>query len=72
MVVEKLLVADLQKVSGSVERKICAVAVTNILCQLPSLYSQQPKLWLDTHCSIVRVCVARQFLFNFQMKLLKF
>jgi len=43
--VEKLLVADLQKVSGTVERKICAVAVTNLLCQLPALYSQHSKLW---------------------------
>ena len=33
MMVEKLFVADLQKISGSIERKICAVGVTKILTE---------------------------------------
>ena len=35
MVVEKLFVAEVQKVSGSTERKICAVGMTKILCDAP-------------------------------------
>lgn len=33
MMLEKILIADLQKVSGSTERKICAVGVTKILTE---------------------------------------
>jgi len=47
MVVEKLLIADLQKVSGSIDRKICAVGVTKILTEAPAmLQADYVKLWL--------------------------
>ena len=35
MVVEKLFIAEVQKVSGTTERKICAVGMTKILCDAP-------------------------------------
>jgi hypothetical protein len=38
MVIEKLYVQDLQKVSGHLERKICAVGVTNILTESPVMF----------------------------------
>jgi exportin-2 (importin alpha re-exporter) len=37
MVVEKLLIADLQKTSGQIDRKICAVGVTKILTEAPAM-----------------------------------
>ncbi len=37
MVLEKLVIAEVQKVSGSTERKICAVGITKILCEAPPL-----------------------------------
>jgi len=47
MVVEKLLMADLQKVSGNIDRKICAVGVTKILTEAPAmLQADYVKLWL--------------------------
>ena len=47
MVLEKLFVADLQKVSGNLERKICAVGVTKILVECPFLLSNEAnlKIW---------------------------
>lgn len=47
MVLEKLYLADLQKVSGNLERKICAVGVTKILTECPLLLStpENQKLW---------------------------
>jgi len=46
MVVEKLFMADLQKVSGNVDRKICAVGVTKILTEAPAmLQADYVKLW---------------------------
>ena len=39
MVLERLFVMDLQKVSGNLERKICAVGVTKILTEYPYLLS---------------------------------
>ena len=60
MVVEKLLVADLQKVSGTVDRKICAVGVTKILTEAPAmLQADYVKLWSVSMmyfvCSMYRV-----------------
>lgn len=44
MVIERLFIPDLQKISGNVERKIAAVGVTKLLCETPELvdgpYSQ--------------------------------
>lgn len=37
MMVAKIFVADLQKVSGSNERKICAVGVSKILTECKNL-----------------------------------
>jgi exportin-2 (importin alpha re-exporter) len=46
MVVEKLLIADLQKVSGNTNRKICAVGMTKVLTEAPAmLQSDYVKLW---------------------------
>ena len=35
MMVEKLFTADLQKVSGQMERKICAIGVSKMLTEVP-------------------------------------
>jgi len=46
MVVEKLLMTDLQKVSGNVDRKICAVGITKVLTEAPvMLQADYVKLW---------------------------
>jgi exportin-2 (importin alpha re-exporter) len=46
MIVEKLYIVDLQKISGSLNRKICAVGVTKILTESPAmLNSDYMKLW---------------------------
>ncbi len=47
MVLEKLYIADLQKVSGNLERKICAVGVSKILTETPFLLSNENnlKIW---------------------------
>ncbi len=47
MVLERLFVMELQKVSGSLERKICAVGVTRILTESPFLLSTDAyqKIW---------------------------
>ncbi len=47
MVVERLYVMDLQKVSGNLERKICAVGVTKILTECLILLSNDTsqKIW---------------------------
>ncbi|XP_013392987.1 exportin-2-like [Lingula anatina] len=37
MVVERLFVLDVQKVSGSIERKICAVGITKMLTEAPAM-----------------------------------
>ena len=37
MVVEKLYIPEVQKVSGHIERKICAVGITKILTECPAV-----------------------------------
>ena len=37
MVIEKLFIQEVQKVSGTIERKICAVGMIKLLCDLDSL-----------------------------------
>uniref|UniRef100_A0A2R5LMM5 Exportin-2 n=1 Tax=Ornithodoros turicata TaxID=34597 RepID=A0A2R5LMM5_9ACAR len=37
MVLERLVIADVQKVSGQAERKICAVGITKLLTETPSM-----------------------------------
>lgn len=39
MVLEKLFIGELQKVSGTVEKKIVACGVTKLLCECPELYT---------------------------------
>lgn len=45
MVVEKLFIQDLQKVSGTSEKKICAAGVTKILTDAPVMISEYGHLW---------------------------
>ena len=45
MVVEKLFVVDLQKVSGTSEKKICAAGVTKILTESSMMIGQYEHLW---------------------------
>ncbi|XP_052087731.1 exportin-2-like isoform X2 [Mytilus californianus] len=45
MVIEKLFLQDLQKVSGSLERKICAVGVTNVLTESSLMFSTYNAMW---------------------------
>ena len=40
MVIEKLFIPDAQKVSGPVERKICAVGITKILTESPAMLAK--------------------------------
>ncbi|CAN7996022.1 unnamed protein product [Ixodes hexagonus] len=37
MVLERLVIADVQKVSGTLERKMCAVGITKLLTEAPAL-----------------------------------
>ena len=55
MVLEKLFIADLQKVSGNLERKICAVGVVKILAEYPPLMSSEAslKIWAGLLESLV-------------------
>ncbi|XP_029650427.1 exportin-2 [Octopus sinensis] len=45
MVVERLYVIDLQKVSGNIERKICALGVTKLLTEAPVFLTTYESLW---------------------------
>ena len=36
-VLEKVIIPDVQKISGNVERKIAAIGITNILCDCPAM-----------------------------------
>ena len=40
MVLEKIFVADVQKVSGTTERKICAIGITKILTETPVMFTE--------------------------------
>ena len=46
MVVDKLFIPELQRVSGPLERKICAVGITSILCDYPDIMtSDLSQVW---------------------------
>lgn len=46
MVVERLFLVDIQKVSGQTERKICAVGITKLLTETPEMLSESyVSLW---------------------------
>jgi exportin-2 (importin alpha re-exporter) len=54
MVCERLIVAEVQKVSGSTERKICAVGMTKLLCETPvMLTGQYSNFWIPILQSLV-------------------
>jgi len=36
-VLDRLFIAEVQKVSGTIERKICAVGITRLLCDAPEV-----------------------------------
>ena len=40
MLVEKVIIQDLQKVSGPVEKKICAIGITKMLTETPNMLSE--------------------------------
>lgn len=47
MLLEKVLIADVQKVSGSTERKICAIGITKLLTETPEMLSSiYMSLWI--------------------------
>jgi exportin-2 (importin alpha re-exporter) len=45
MVLERLYLQDLQKISGDVEQKICAVGVTNVLTEAPAMLHNYEAFW---------------------------
>ena len=46
MVLEKIIIPEVQKVSGTIEKKICAVGITKILTECPSMMdTEYTKLW---------------------------
>ncbi|XP_062512936.1 exportin-2-like [Corticium candelabrum] len=56
MVIEKLFVPDVQRVSGHTERKICAVGMTRVLTEADSLLSVgYSKLWVQLLQSLVQL-----------------
>lgn len=54
MVLEKLYLQDLQKISGDVEQKICAVGVTNILTEAPAMLQNYEAFW----CKLLQALVS--------------
>lgn len=46
MVLEKIIIPEVQKVSGAVEKKICAVGITKVLTECPAMMdTEYTKLW---------------------------
>ncbi|KAG1687432.1 Exportin-2 [Nymphon striatum] len=46
MVIEKLIIADVQKISGKDEKKITAIGITKLLCETPQLFEgEYSELW---------------------------
>uniref|UniRef100_A0A673BGK5 Exportin-2 n=1 Tax=Sphaeramia orbicularis TaxID=375764 RepID=A0A673BGK5_9TELE len=46
MVLEKIVIPEVQKVSGAVEKKICAVGITKVLTECPAMMdTEYTKLW---------------------------
>lgn len=44
MVIEKLYILELQKTSGNVEKKICAVGVAKILTEYPGFFNSEAEI----------------------------
>lgn len=48
MVLEKIIIPEIQKVSGTIEKKICAVGITKILTECPAMMdTDYTKLWYE-------------------------
>lgn len=46
MVLEKIVVPEVQKVSGAVEKKICAIGITKVLTECPAMMdTEYTKIW---------------------------
>lgn len=46
MIVERLFISDVQKVSGHIERKICCVGIIRLLCEAEVLIKEFFNLWI--------------------------
>ncbi|XP_006839263.1 PREDICTED: exportin-2 isoform X2 [Chrysochloris asiatica] len=54
MVLEKIIIPEIQKVSGNVEKKICAVGITKLLTECPPLMdAEYTKLWTPLLQSLI-------------------
>ena len=55
MVIQNLFIPDLQKVSGNLERKICAIGVSKILTECQLLLSNEAniKIWISLLESLI-------------------
>uniref|UniRef100_A0A8D0HSG7 Exportin-2 n=1 Tax=Sphenodon punctatus TaxID=8508 RepID=A0A8D0HSG7_SPHPU len=56
MVLEKIIIPEIQKVSGQVEKKICAVGITKILTECPPMMdTEYTKLWVPLLQALIRL-----------------
>lgn len=54
MVLEKIIIPEIQKVSGNVEKKICAVGITKLLTECPPMMdTEYTKLWQVLHSKVL-------------------
>uniref|UniRef100_A0A8I5XVR1 Exportin-2 n=1 Tax=Rattus norvegicus TaxID=10116 RepID=A0A8I5XVR1_RAT len=54
MVLEKIIIPEIQKVSGNVEKKICAVGITKLLTECPAMMdTEYTKLWTPLLQSLI-------------------
>uniref|UniRef100_A0A8C0KXJ5 Exportin-2 n=1 Tax=Canis lupus dingo TaxID=286419 RepID=A0A8C0KXJ5_CANLU len=54
MVLEKIIIPEIQKVSGNVEKKICAVGITKLLTECPPMMdTEYTKLWTPLLQSLI-------------------
>uniref|UniRef100_H0W8W7 Exportin-2 n=1 Tax=Cavia porcellus TaxID=10141 RepID=H0W8W7_CAVPO len=54
MVLEKIIIPEIQKVSGNVEKKICAVGITKLLTECPPMMDiEYTKLWTPLLQSLI-------------------
>lgn len=69
MVLERLYLQDMQKISGDVEQKICAVGVTNILTEAPAmLHSYEAFWWVAFSIQTDLDVILRLFILYFSMQ----
>lgn len=58
MVVEKLYIPEVQRVGGHIERKICAVGMIKILCELPAMVTTYGGFWPQMLEALIRLLEA--------------